>query len=334
MDSNTATKTSQDEREQKVFDFYEENLPKKPYATDFLGALHILPKAKALEKTYIQHNNVYTVSWLVMDVDREDSLLDVYDRKFPAPNLSVTNKDNGHSHLFYGLENKVYRYNAENQKPIRYAAKIENALTNITEADENYIGFISKNPRHDRWLTIIWRDSLWSLDELADNIDFEKLTKKQSKERIIGLGRNCTLFDIIRKIAYGMVRDRVNYPTYDTFHSAIRDLAVKRNAEMFATPLMIYEVRGLAKSVAKWTWNHMSELGFLQWADARREKSISVRQQKSQELQNKIYELKKDKWDLSTRDIAERLGISKTTVARLIQKIRENKNDKQNELFI
>jgi hypothetical protein len=45
----------------------------------------------------------------------------------------------------------------------------------------------------------------FELDELADYVDLENKPKKSENE-VSGLGRNCMMFDVVRKWAYKAIR--------------------------------------------------------------------------------------------------------------------------------
>jgi hypothetical protein len=51
-------------------ELFAETVPGRPYCTDALGQLRILPAVKAFEKRYIQPNSPWDLRWLVYDVDR------------------------------------------------------------------------------------------------------------------------------------------------------------------------------------------------------------------------------------------------------------------------
>ncbi len=61
--------------------YFEENLPHRPYHTDDLAfGLRISGKGRALLARYIQQNQPHAQFWLVFDVDREGAAIDWSDR--------------------------------------------------------------------------------------------------------------------------------------------------------------------------------------------------------------------------------------------------------------
>lgn len=234
-------------------ELFTEHLPHKPYCSDDLTlGVRIGYKQKALTKKYIQHNPPAHVKWLVFDCDYQDSLGAVDDRNLPAPNIAAINKQNGHSHLFYGLDVGVVRTDQGRVKPLQYLASVEWALCEALTADPNYSGLISKNPLHDHWLVYELRPDLYDLGELAEYLTLPKKLPKKAEVR--GLGRNCTLFELGRKWAYGEVLAYRLTGKQGEFRAAV--LAALLSLNSFPEPLPAKEVEGIAKSIAKWTWKH------------------------------------------------------------------------------
>lgn len=231
---------------------YQESLPTKPYATDDLErGLRICYKQKALTKRYLQHNPPAKIHWLVFDCDKAGAL-EVANQvgHCPAPSFEVINPDNGHSHLFYGLAVPVIRTDLGRAKPLAYLAVVEYALREVLGADEHYTGMISKNPLHPHWTVIEHEAELWSLSELAEYLVLPaKLPKKATQ---IGIGRNCSLFEVARKWSYRQVLAHKISGTQETFSNAVLGACEKFNN--FPEPLPFSEVKGIARSIARWVW--------------------------------------------------------------------------------
>ncbi|WP_205899617.1 replication initiation protein, partial [Pseudomonas viridiflava] len=181
---------------------FSSTLPKKPYYTDDLICGLSIAKAEIAKKAkYIQHNGPTHMIWLAFDIDRPGASIDWNDRGAPAPNLTVKNQDNGHAHALYGLATAVRTAPDGRIAPLRYAAAVENALCDLLGADKGYAGLIVKNPLHKHWQVHQWHDQPYELGELADYLDL-KSTKKPKVVEDYGLGRNCILFEELRKWAY------------------------------------------------------------------------------------------------------------------------------------
>ncbi len=150
-------------------DLFRERLPRKPYHTDeFTTGLSIADVSRALGARYIQPNGPTHRHWLVFDVDHAAATLSWDDVGAPAPNITVTNRANGHAHLIYGLETPIRTAPDGKVAPLRYAAAIEAALREKLGADLGYSGLICKNPLHTHWLVQVWEPASYDLSWLAD----------------------------------------------------------------------------------------------------------------------------------------------------------------------
>ncbi len=93
---------------------------------------------------------------------------------------------------------------------------------------------------------------------LSDYLDLSSYNGRKSLPEY-GLGRNCTLFEKTRLWAYKAIRQ--GWPDYPEWLAACVDRASGYNAQ-FEQPLPANEVRHTAKSIAKWTHQHLSPAGF------------------------------------------------------------------------
>ncbi|HHI5760716.1 replication initiation protein, partial [Klebsiella pneumoniae] len=240
-------------------ELFRERLPRKPYYSDELTTgLRIADVARALGARYIQPNGPTHRHWIVFDVDHAAATLSWDDVGAPAPNITVTNKANGHAHLIYGLDTPIRTAPDGNAAPLRYAAAIEAALREKLGADMGYSGLICKNPLHEHWLVQVWEPRLYDLAWLSDYLDLSSYNGRKSLPEY-GLGRNCTLFEKTRLWAYKAIRQ--GWPDYPEWLAACVDRASGYNAQ-FEQPLPANEVRHTAKSIAKWTHQHLSPAGF------------------------------------------------------------------------
>lgn len=237
---------------------FQTRLPRRPYCSDDLNrGLVIRPAATALRHRHIQPNAPLAVSWLVFDLDYPGAAFGWEKENLPPPSLTVINPSNAHAHLFYGLTTPVGMSNAARDAPIRYAAALQAVFQAKLNADRGYAGLIAKNPFHDAW-RVIWVPHLYDLGELAEYVD---LPKRRPQREVLGLGRNCTLFDELRVWAYQWVREyQRNGASAEQWQRAVLGQAEKLNA--FTVPLSLNEVKAVAKSVAKWTWRHFSDESF------------------------------------------------------------------------
>lgn len=247
-------------------ELFKESLAHKPYCSNDLGyGLKILPKSLALQKKYLQHNKPQQAGWIVLDCDKAGAF-EVAGQKsaVPPPNFIVYNQENGHCHIFYGLKAPVCTSELGRLKPLKLLSAIELALIDLFEADLNYSGLISKNPTHNFWGLQEFQEDLWELGELQDWLNL----KNQSKTKIVvGVGRNCTIFDTVRKWAYKNVLSyRLAGSKLEIFQKAVFAECESVNST-FLIPLLENELQAIAKSIAKWVWKkYTGRLPEAQWA--------------------------------------------------------------------
>ena len=239
---------------------FSSRLPAKPYYTDDLFCGLNIAKAEIARKAkYIQHNGPTHLYWMAFDIDRPGASIDWHDRGAPAPNLTVKNQANGHAHALYALDTPIRTAPDGRVAPLRYAAAVENALCGLLDADRGYAGLIVKNPLHKHWQVHEWNDRAYELGELADYLDLSTPAKRKTIVEDYGLGRNCTLFEELRKWAYRAQRQ--GWPDYRQWLDACLVRAQMINLQ-FTSPLPLSEIRATATSVAKWTSKRMGEGDF------------------------------------------------------------------------
>ncbi|OAV10729.1 replication initiation protein [Moraxella catarrhalis] len=228
-----------------------EKLPQKPYCTDDLGYLVVRPKEIAIQKRYIQHNPPCFTSFLVFDLDTELGAVAWHDADLPLPTWTTQNPDNGHAHIAYALKTPVVTTEQGSNRAIDYLAKIQAGMARKLGADTGYSGLITKNPLHNHWRTTVWNTKPYELGELADRVELAPLTPK---ERELGLGRNCTLFDTVRKWAYIAIREHRG-GRYDDWYARVLATVQAENMA-FLEPLPYSEIKATAKSIAVYCWKN------------------------------------------------------------------------------
>lgn len=296
-----------------VKDVYRDRLPTRLFATDDLKRgirkYHVL---EGVLKAIVQHNWRHSVSWLVFDIDKTTASVDWIDRPIPAPNIVAINPENGHGHYFYGLHTPVHDYTGASEKALRYLGSVDVALTELLDSDRGYSKLLSKNPLHDRWVTLFPRQGLYDLDELAGWVELDKYQDRRRRLPNTGLGRNVTLFERLRLWAYR--ERRQPYLSEEMFHAAVRNRALVINAE-FVPPLPHSEVRATARSVARWTWRRLSAEGFVAYQTAMSQKAALKRREKALELRERIVAARKQCPTLAQEDIAAMMGVTQKTVS-------------------
>lgn len=245
-----------------ALDLFIERLPKKPYCTDDLRA-GVFPRtrARAIKEPYIQANGPTHRYWLILDVDQSDAAVRWMDVDAPPPNLIVTNPKNGHAHYLYALVTPVRTAPDGSLRALRYAASVERGLREKLSADAGYTGLITKNPVHDDWRCASATSHVYELSELAEYVDLSTPPRAANDEDYAGLGRNCDLFERLRKWSYRAIRQ--GWPNADRWSEACLIRAQMLND--YDQKLAYSEVRAIAKSVAEWTYARMSASAFSAW---------------------------------------------------------------------
>ena len=231
--------------------------PVKPYCSDDLSyGVKVRPKAIALLKRYIQANHPYYTNFLIFDLDSPTAYVDFfYDMiGVPTPNLIVENPENGHAHYVYELATPIYNTDASRPKPIQYGNAVYTALREVLKADKGYTGLITKNALHEHWRTNVLRQEPYTLNQLAEHLDLtqQKINTPIAPDEAVGLGRNCCVFHTVRQWAYVEIRS-YRGSTYPQWLQGVIDHCMKLNGQ-FTVPMGYNEVKGIAKSIARWVW--------------------------------------------------------------------------------
>ncbi|STP00274.1 replication initiation protein [Haemophilus parainfluenzae] len=263
---------------------------KKLYCSDDLNyGLSLYPTRYALPKKYIQLNNDKTIMFLVIDLDHQNKLI-YQDVGLPEPNFIVSDKTKGTSHYIYALRTPIYKNYIENQKALVLFAKIQQEYTRLLKGDPLYVGLIAKNPLNENWLT--WNLQHFHAYDLTELSDYIQIPKTISKRDAIGEGRNCFLFDSVRKIAYREVLFyKSNGATESEFFNFILNKVENANSFLKSPPLEFNELKNIAKSISKWTWKNFSTEIFSEIQRKRNSKNKLSRQKKNNigELKNELF---------------------------------------------
>lgn len=112
------------------------------FSDDLHFGVRIAGKECVIPAKYIQFNQPHAVFWLGFDVDRN------------APEPTLTNPDNGQTHLLHALKTSIRTAPGGIMKPLRYTA-VENTPRKKLEADAGYLRLICKNPNHGHWKIVV-----------------------------------------------------------------------------------------------------------------------------------------------------------------------------------
>ena len=243
--------------------YYVEHLPYWPYCAQGLGAIYKRPRAKFKHYTHIEHNEPTLVRWLVFDLDRSIhlSMWNWELSHIPAPNILVINPENRHAHAFYKLEQPVCRSEHGSKGPLEYLAHIENGFCELLKGDRGYSGLISKNPFHPDWETYFVHNHGYTLNELDDAIPDVCYIRSKSHSETYGLGRNCSVFELLKQWAYRAYRS-FGFNNKGWYEACLEKAEEYNLENCGAVPLAHNELKGIAKSVAKWVAGHFSAREF------------------------------------------------------------------------
>lgn len=231
-----------------------------------------MAKASAISKNYIQVNTPSYQQAILLDHDDDAFMADLrYEHShLPVPNIVIENKANGRAHSITLLKAPVPKTEKSRKHPITYCKAVETALTLEYNADPYYNHIWVKNPFSEAYRVHILRDAPYDLGELADKLEIRSkpltakeakaeiaLAKKRSESEGHFLGRNCHLFDMVRHWAYREIR---NYRGTDLelWRSAVMQEVMVQNATL-NNRLDYNELKGIAKSIARWCWNNDSK---------------------------------------------------------------------------
>lgn len=234
-------------------------LPRRPYCADALTSRLLIRDADAaLQYRYIQPNPPLEASWIILDLTYPEAELAWQKARLPPPTMSVADPTNGHAHIYYGLKTPVGLSNLAREAPIRYAAAIQAAYRTALAARPSHDRVLARNPLHPHW-RVQWHPALYELAELAQHVT---LTQPRPDE-VYDWERNGIVFDALRCWAYQWIRHyRQKGASTEQWYAML--LAQAKQMNTFAPPLPPRELRSIAKGIAEWTWQHLTEAGFKQ----------------------------------------------------------------------
>lgn len=306
-----------------ALDSFQNTLPKKPYCSnDLTQGVVIRPREMAINFKYLQPNHPYYQHYLILDLDYDAALVEIlYSMTgLPLPNLLVENRENGRSHIFFKLRKPIYKTNASKLKPIIYANAILKRLQQLFNSDVGYSGLIAKNPIHEHWRAYTLHPEPYSLHQLIQKLDitWDEANKPIKQDEAIGLGRNCFIFHTARHWAYNEIR---NYrgKTYNQWLEAVINHCSKLNSGL-SQPMQYGEVKGIAKSISRWTWKRDAYC-YQEFIDRQRRKSALgaskggiTRSSSFSSLREKAVDMKQS--GANNTEISKVLGVHRRTVIR------------------
>jgi len=255
---------------------FEARLPERPYCSGSKSFAFIRPRDEAKKLPYIQVNYP-GINYLCFDCDYDGSAFQAEEADIPGPTISVVNRDNGHSHLFYQVLDPIPRYHSDKTKllldDVIFAYNLMLRADTCLTAKKQLV----KNALSPRW-EVMEGYKPFTLSELAEYIpenlrwvskSFEKqqetLTVKPFDETLDPGSRNDSLFRSARFYAYSVVNE---HGSYESLFNEVLDHICRLNdeeiPEYFALknekdgPLRINELSRIARSIAGFTWDNRS----------------------------------------------------------------------------
>lgn len=289
--------------------------PDRPYCANTKSGGRIRPQSEALSSPFVQLNPPAHQAWLILDIDREKASWAWEKANLPVPTFVAANPKNGHAQIGYALTAPVCTTKVARLDPLRYLAAIDYAYVLKIGGDFSFSGPLVKNPLHPHWQ--LWEPANAPRYELGYLAEFVELPKRLPP-RPSGIGRNCDLFEQLRKWAYSAVRNYWRPGGEDAWQDAVRRQAESINT--FVKPLGASEVAGIARSTARYVWRRFTPSSFREiQAERGRLGGVAsgIARLATNESKRATARLMVAK-GMSLRAVADQLEVGKSTVARWV----------------
>jgi hypothetical protein len=292
------------------------SLPWVLATNNFERGVSRVPRERALTYRNLQVNPRSHVFSLVIDVDHPDAMVRAFNTELPKPHW-VCESPSGRAHVGYMLEVPVTRNNTSNRRPEYLLAQVECSLIRELDGDPSYNGLLTKNPVHPDWETHWGASELSTLASMAKQLKLEPNPTRHVLTPDSGsYGRNVTMFNGTRLWAYEAVR-RYWGDSANDFFIATLNHATMLNLSL-PNPLSAAEVKGIAKSVAAWTWSEFTPETFSKIQAARGRKSGAKRSQTASKRADEIQALRDQgkKWAEVAAELGCSVGAAKMALTR------------------
>lgn len=299
-----------------ALDHFRDTAPRRAFCTDRPSdGQHMRARSAALLHRHIQPNSSGLVRWLTFDIDRTDAAYRWQDANAAPPTLAMVNPANGHAHFAYALSAPVPRTIVSRIKPLQFLAAIQEGTRRKLGADPGYSGGLIKTPGHPAWNTLSF-GGVYGLSELAEWCALPgpfEMRRIAANDEYAGLGRNCTLFEQLRKQSYQDVRRFWQPGGFERFRDHCLLVAEAMNSE-FSIPLPQSELRSISRSVSKWIWQRFNPAEFRAIQSKRgSRKGAGKRAQLLPEVLRLIGE------GMSQRAVAAAVGVDQGTVGNWLK---------------
>lgn len=282
-------------------------------------------------------NNHKYINALTVDIDRPD-LTDVRNfESLPMPNVIVADTITRTFHLIYILKDGLPLGEGSPCKPI-FPKILQSSLSAIWQGDPAFgLQSMTKNPfdeENKRYYIAFPNREPWELSSLRcwidDDVVTENLHRATSKnlsmdrESFIQLGRNCRLFENLRKWAYKTVRSG----------GFSLQKVMERASELNTEGLPFCEVKATANSVFKWVSKNMSKEEFMAWSRSSRIRANKKRAEKKETKIELFARLWHDDDTVTIEEAGRAVGVSLRTAQTYAKIVRERaESAEQQDLF-
>lgn len=235
-------------------------LPKYPRTGKNKDESFVTNKKFAINNKYIEINHRNLKTFLILDIDKTDAYLRLYDSNLPRPTYISVNPENGHLQCGWKLTDPVSCSMKSRLWPQQYLRNIRNKFNEILCGDTGFADCLVKNPLHSDWNNEYY-DTEYSLSELASKVDLcEKAASQPSIEHLDSSQRNTSLFDVVRKWSYKEIRNSDKKPLYETWAKTLLQQCEDLSEHFDSLSDFTWrEIRDIANSIARYTYRRWNE---------------------------------------------------------------------------
>ena len=244
--------------------------------------------------------------------------------QIPTPNITISRRASGHSHAIYALRRPVHRGANARLAPLETLARCSEWLRSALDADRGFTGVLVSNPTHNDYDTVWLRRDPYTLGELREHIP---RGWRRPAKACTDVGRNCDIFRSLLRYAGVNAHSDEDVEAYARrLHQDIDTY----NPHTFSTA----ELAGILKSVMhyrdRWRADGWHQPSWIALQAERGRQNSSHQQSQKGVRSGEARRARTAERDaiivahlangLSTRAIAELVGVDHTTVVRVRQR--------------
>lgn len=269
-------------------------MPWYPYAGGKNKNVFKVARDNSWRHCYIQANTSKKIKAIIIDIDSDISIQQIKaalpDGLLPASVTGLIKKKNyvkfyQRPHIRFNLKYPVKKDNTDQMNWLRaLIAALQLKFRMVgAKVDERMPPLVTKNPHSGMWDYETFGEyafKTWTFEELSRLLDLKALyaqrllnpfdyglgnskghyrgrRKKVEKPKGADESRNCWIFDTASPYAYGMKRTA---SSAEEIFQKILPICMDLNFSLEA-PLSLNEVKGIAKSISRWTWKNYTGSG-------------------------------------------------------------------------